>query len=77
MLCDTYCFLPFTFLFLIVGFKQASLSRTAELALLDAIQTQRHGDALYFWVRMDMDPRNQLQQDFWSFCNAINAGNCK
>ncbi|OAY62221.1 uncharacterized protein LOC110614988 isoform X2 [Manihot esculenta] len=57
--------------------RKASLSRTAELALLDAIQTQRHGDALYFWVRMDMDPRNQLQQDFWSFCNAINAGNCK
>ncbi|KAF2291193.1 hypothetical protein GH714_020600 [Hevea brasiliensis] len=55
----------------------ASLSRTAEKALLDAIQTRRHGDTLYFWVRMDMDPRNPLQQDFWSFCDAINAGNCK
>ncbi|XP_043812637.1 uncharacterized protein LOC110615186 isoform X4 [Manihot esculenta] len=57
--------------------RKASLSRTAEKALLDAIQTRRHEDTLYFWVRMDMDPRNQLQQDFWSFCDAINAGNCK
>lgn len=60
-----------------VGFKQASLSRTAEKALLDAIQSKRYGDALYFWVRMDMDPRNHLQKDFWSFCDAINAGGCK
>lgn len=67
----------FTPSFLIGGCKQASLSRTAEKALLDAIQTRRHEDTLYFWVRMDMDPRNQLQQDFWSFCDAINAGNCK
>lgn len=26
---------------------------------------------------MDKDPRNPIQQDFWSFCDAINAGNCK
>ncbi|KAJ9171458.1 hypothetical protein P3X46_014825 [Hevea brasiliensis] len=57
--------------------RKASLSMTAGKALLDAIQTQMHGDALYFWVRMDMDPRNRMQQDFWSFCDAINAGNCK
>ncbi|XP_061349831.1 uncharacterized protein LOC133295063 [Gastrolobium bilobum] len=57
--------------------RKASLSRTAENALLDVIQARRYGDALYFWVRMDMDPRNPLQKDFWSFCDAINAGNCK
>ncbi|KAF3439932.1 hypothetical protein FNV43_RR18210 [Rhamnella rubrinervis] len=57
--------------------RKASLSRIAENALLDAIQAQRHGDALYFWVRMDMDLRNPLKQDFWSFCDALNAGNCK
>ncbi|KDP28542.1 hypothetical protein JCGZ_14313 [Jatropha curcas] len=57
--------------------RKASLSRPAEKALLDAIQTRKHGDTLYFWVRMDMDPRYQLQQDFWSFCDAVNAGNCK
>ncbi|XP_065859800.1 uncharacterized protein [Euphorbia lathyris] len=57
--------------------RKASLSRTAEKALIDAIETRRHGDTLYFWVRMDMDPRNQRQQDFWSFCDALNAGNCK
>ncbi|XP_021887787.1 uncharacterized protein LOC110807078 isoform X1 [Carica papaya] len=57
--------------------RKASLSMVAEKALLDAIQTRRNGDALYFWVRMDMDPRNVAQQDFWSFCDAINAGNCK
>ncbi|KAJ0110733.1 hypothetical protein Patl1_00531 [Pistacia atlantica] len=59
------------------GYKQGSLSGIAENELLNAIQTRRHGDALYFWVRMDMDSRNPLQQDFWSFCDAINAGNCK
>ncbi|WCJ22677.1 glycosyl transferase family 1 protein [Euphorbia peplus] len=57
--------------------RKASLSRTAEKALLDAIETRRHGDTLYFWVRMDTDPRNHMRQDFWSFCDALNAGNCK
>ncbi|KAK7292744.1 hypothetical protein RJT34_15596 [Clitoria ternatea] len=57
--------------------RKASLSRSAENALLEAIQSKRYGDALYFWVRMDMDPRNPLRKDFWSFCDAINAGNCK
>ncbi|KAJ8900578.1 hypothetical protein K2173_025355 [Erythroxylum novogranatense] len=57
--------------------RKVSLSKIAEKALLDAIQTNRHGDALYFWARMDVDPRNHLKQDFWSFCDAINAGNCR
>ncbi|TKY64007.1 biosynthetic process [Spatholobus suberectus] len=57
--------------------RKASLSRTAENELLNAIQSKKYGDALYFWVRMDMDSRNPLQKDFWSFCDAINAGNCK
>ncbi|KAK7274270.1 hypothetical protein RIF29_15353 [Crotalaria pallida] len=57
--------------------RKASLSRTAENALLGGIQSKKFGDALYFWVRMDMDPRNPLKKDFWSFCDAINAGNCK
>ncbi|XP_050387623.1 uncharacterized protein LOC126803930 isoform X2 [Argentina anserina] len=57
--------------------RKASLSGIAEKALLNAIQTRRHGDTLYFWVRMDNDSRNPLKQDFWSFCDAINAGNCK
>ncbi|XP_023751980.2 uncharacterized protein LOC111900339 isoform X1 [Lactuca sativa] len=57
--------------------KKESLSKNAEIALLEDIEAQKHGDALYFWVRMDKDPRNPIQQDFWSFCDAINAGNCK
>ncbi|KAL5062353.1 hypothetical protein RYX36_024090 [Vicia faba] len=57
--------------------RKASLSRAAENALLDAIQSKRYGDALYFWVRMDKDSRNPSQKDFWSFCNSINAGGCK
>ncbi|KAF7139562.1 hypothetical protein RHSIM_Rhsim07G0008900 [Rhododendron simsii] len=57
--------------------RKDSLSKTAETALLDAIEARTLGDTLYFWVRMDMDPRNPLQQDFWSFCDAMNAGNCK
>jgi hypothetical protein len=56
---------------------QVSLSKKAEGSLLEAIQSRRHGDTLYFWVRMDKDPRNTLQQDFWSFCDTINAGNCR
>ncbi|KAI7740103.1 hypothetical protein M8C21_010321 [Ambrosia artemisiifolia] len=57
--------------------NRASLSKLAEVALLDDIQARRHGDALYFWVRMDKDPRNPMQHDFWTFCDAINAGNCR
>jgi hypothetical protein len=57
--------------------EQANLSKKAETALLEAIQTQKHGDAFYFWVRMDQDERNLASQDFWSFCDAINAGNCR
>ncbi|KAA3475229.1 Chromosomal replication initiator DnaA [Gossypium australe] len=57
--------------------RKASLSEVAETSLLGAIEKRKYGDALYFWVRMDKDPRNSLQQDFWSFCDAINAGNCK
>ncbi|KAJ6686492.1 GLYCOSYL TRANSFERASE FAMILY 1 PROTEIN [Salix purpurea] len=57
--------------------RKASLSRIAEKALVDAIETQKHRDSLYFWVPMDTDPRSHLRRDFWSFCDAINAGNCK
>ncbi|XP_047319533.1 uncharacterized protein LOC124923611 [Impatiens glandulifera] len=57
--------------------QKESLSKAAETALLDAINARKHGDTLYFWVGLDKDPRNRLQQDFWSFCDAINAGNCK
>ena len=57
--------------------QQGALSKVAEKSLLEAIESQKHGDALYFWVRMDTDPRNPLNLDFWSFCDAINAGNCR
>ena len=53
------------------------MSITTENALLDAIQSKRYGDALYLLVHMDMDSQNPLQMDFWSFCDVINAGNCK
>lgn len=56
--------------------RKESLSKTAEKSLLDAIQSRRH-DTLYFWARMDMDPRNPQKQDFWTFCDALNAGNCQ
>ncbi|KAL3624422.1 hypothetical protein CASFOL_031090 [Castilleja foliolosa] len=57
--------------------KEKSLSKTAEKSLLDAIEARRHGDTLYFWASLDTDPRNPLKQDFWSFCDALNAGNCQ
>ncbi|KAJ9556009.1 hypothetical protein OSB04_010623 [Centaurea solstitialis] len=53
--------------------RKASLSENSEIALLEDIEAQKHGDAIYFWVRMDKDPRNTTQQGFWSFCDAINA----
>ncbi|KAL2478723.1 glycosyl transferase family 1 protein [Forsythia ovata] len=57
--------------------RKVSLSKSAERSLLDAIESRRHGDSLYFWARLDTDPRNPLKQDFWSFCDAMNAGNCR
>lgn len=57
--------------------EQANLSNNAESAILEAVQSQKHGDSFYFWVRMDQDPRNHTNKDFWSFCDAINAGNCR
>ncbi|KAK4788389.1 hypothetical protein SAY86_019708 [Trapa natans] len=57
--------------------NKACLSGVAETALVSSIQSKKHGDALYFWIRMDEDHRNPLKQDFWSFCDSINAGNCK
>ncbi|KAJ1284378.1 hypothetical protein BS78_03G199300 [Paspalum vaginatum] len=57
--------------------RKANLSNNAESAILEAIQSQKHGDALYFWVCMDQDQRNHANKDFWSFCDAINAGNCR
>lgn len=59
------------------GARKESLSKRAESAILEDIEHKRHGDALYFWARMDNDPRNSLQNDFWAFCDAINAGNCR
>ncbi|KAE8679540.1 hypothetical protein F3Y22_tig00111398pilonHSYRG00094 [Hibiscus syriacus] len=57
--------------------RKASLSEVAQASLLDAIEKRKYGDVLYFWVWMDMNPRNSMQRDFSSFCDAINAGNCK
>ncbi|XP_021767165.1 uncharacterized protein LOC110731604 [Chenopodium quinoa] len=57
--------------------RKKVLSKTAEKALLKAIETGEHGDTFYFWVRLDSDPRNPMNKDFWSFCDAVNAGNCR
>ncbi|KAH0466517.1 hypothetical protein IEQ34_003755 [Dendrobium chrysotoxum] len=59
------------------GARKARLSKKAELALIESIQERKHGDSFYFWVSMNEDPRNPLKQDFWSFCDAINSGNCR
>lgn len=65
------------------GGRKVSLSTVAEKELIDAVRTGSHGNAVYFWARMDKDvghssKRRSLQQeDFWSFCDATNAGNCR
>lgn len=56
---------------------KARLSKKADMALIESIQARKHGDSFYFWVSMNEDPRNPLKQDFWSFCDAINSGNCR
>lgn len=56
---------------------QASLSREAETVLIRAIEEEIHGDSFYFWFAIDNDPRNSEKMDFWTFCDAINAGNCR
>ncbi|KAL0397960.1 UNVERIFIED_CONTAM: hypothetical protein Scaly_0244400 [Sesamum calycinum] len=58
-----------------IGFQ--SWRATARMIIVGAIEARRHGDALYFWAGLHMDMRNHLEQDFWSFCDAINAGNCR
>eukprot|EP01018_Ginkgo_biloba_P037807 Gb_27708 [translate_table: standard] len=63
--------------------RKVSLSKAAEKELTDAVRMGRHGHAVYFWARMDKDTRHGTQgnasqwEDFWSFCDAINAGNCR
>ncbi|KAL7121473.1 hypothetical protein ACP275_02G184300 [Erythranthe tilingii] len=54
-----------------------TLSKSGEKSLLDAIESRKHGEALYFWTRLDTDPRYVPGRDFWSFCDHINAGNCQ
>ncbi|KAL8499835.1 hypothetical protein ACS0TY_019722 [Phlomoides rotata] len=56
--------------------RMKSLSQISERSVLDAIEARKHGDALYFWARLDKDSRYLPGQDFWSFCDSINAGNC-
>ncbi|KAH9295530.1 hypothetical protein KI387_039118 [Taxus chinensis] len=63
--------------------KKVSLSAVVEKELINAVTAGRHGNAVYFWVRMDKDVKHTTrgsafqQQDFWSFCDATNAGNCR
>ncbi|KAL8138481.1 hypothetical protein V2J09_004482 [Rumex salicifolius] len=57
--------------------SKESLSKKAEAALLNATYNRKNGDVLYFWARMDLDHRNPRRLDFWSFCDSINAGNCR
>ncbi|KAH9310555.1 hypothetical protein KI387_025590 [Taxus chinensis] len=64
--------------------RKVSLSVSGEKALTEVIQRGKHGDAVYFWARMDKDTRTgtggaalQGQEGFWPFCDAINAGNCR
>lgn len=64
--------------------RKVSLSTEAERVLADAVQSGNNGDTFYFWARMDKDTRsgiagkqNQHYNDFWSFCDTINAGKCR
>lgn len=64
--------------------RKVSLSEAGEKALTDTVGTGKHGDAIYFWARLDNDTRAgtgtetfSRQKGFWSYCDAINAGNCR
>ncbi|CAM6088307.1 unnamed protein product [Calypogeia fissa] len=56
--------------------KQVALTLPAEAALLAAVSTQQHGDAVYFWAQMESKD-SQPADDFWNACDLANAGNCR
>ncbi|KAI5075198.1 hypothetical protein GOP47_0009865 [Adiantum capillus-veneris] len=58
--------------------RKVSLSSNAELALNNALKGGNNGDTVYFWASTDVHSNEaSLQRDFWSFCDAVNNGNCR
>lgn len=60
----------------IVVSVQVALKPPAETALLAAVSTEKHGDALYFWAQLE-SKNSQPTDDFWSACDFANGGNCR
>eukprot|EP00250_Pteridium_aquilinum_P016552 c23159_g1_i1 orf=709-3948(-) len=58
--------------------RKVSLSGKAESVLYDAVKGRNSGDIVYFWASLDLHSNQKSRQrDFWSFCDAINNGNCR
>ncbi|XP_024521432.1 uncharacterized protein LOC9644816 [Selaginella moellendorffii] len=49
--------------------ERVALSPKAENSLAEAVKVGIHGDAVYFWAGKS--------EDFWTSCDASNAGNCR
>ncbi|KAL8475165.1 hypothetical protein ACS0TY_031552 [Phlomoides rotata] len=50
-----------------IGFQswRATARMISERSVVDAIESRRHGDTLYFWACLDKDSRYHPGQDFW------------
>lgn len=58
--------------------RKVSLSGKAESVLYDAVKGGNNGDTVYFWASTDSNSNKKLlHQDFWSYCDAVNNGNCR
>ncbi|XP_020094017.1 uncharacterized protein LOC109714032 isoform X2 [Ananas comosus] len=59
--------------------KKVSLSKRAEETLEEMMLADNKGDAIYYWVPVDMDQddaEKNMNLNFWSLCDHLNAGRC-
>ncbi|PKU86561.1 uncharacterized protein LOC110099352 [Dendrobium catenatum] len=60
--------------------KNVALSARAEKVLENAILDSNKGDAIFYWVLLEMDwkdVKGNINADFWSLCDVKNAGKCR
>ncbi|KAK8949715.1 hypothetical protein KSP39_PZI005761 [Platanthera zijinensis] len=60
--------------------RKVALSAKAKEVLENAIQDTSRGDAIYYWVVVDIDWKDIKETrniDFWSLCDIMNAGKCR
>lgn len=56
------------------------MSKRAEETLEEMMLADNKGDAIYYWVPVDMDQddaEKNMNLNFWSLCDHLNAGRCR